>query len=67
MQGGAIGTLRHVQGAFTYFNRDPANMRNQVALGGGALPDIGVNPVVATRFVTGAEPARVQGTVELYD
>ena len=25
---GAIGNLRHVQGAFTYFNTDPANMRN---------------------------------------
>ena len=26
---GAIGRLRHVQGAFTYFNIDPANMRNK--------------------------------------
>ncbi len=39
---GAIGTLRHVQGAFTYFNRDPGNMRNIPELGGGGLPDIGV-------------------------
>lgn len=61
---GAIGRLRHVQGAFSYFNRDPGNMRNQIALGGGALPDIGVYPTVTTRFVTGAEPRRVQATVE---
>ncbi|MGN6549436.1 MAG: Gfo/Idh/MocA family protein [Pararhizobium sp.] len=61
---GAIGTLRHVQGAFSYYNVDPSNMRNQVALGGGALPDIGVYPTVATRMVTGAEPSRVQATVE---
>ncbi|MGH6762146.1 MAG: Gfo/Idh/MocA family protein [Phyllobacterium sp.] len=61
---GAIGTLRHVQGAFTYFNKDPGNMRNQVSLGGGALPDIGVYPTVATRMVTGAEPLRVSATVE---
>jgi predicted dehydrogenase len=61
---GAIGRLKHVQGAFTYFNRDPRNMRNQVGLGGGALPDIGVYPTVTTRFATGREPLRVQATVE---
>jgi predicted dehydrogenase len=61
---GAIGRLRHVQGAFTYYNVDPGNMRNILALGGGALPDIGVYPTVSTRFVTGREPARVQATVE---
>ena len=64
VRSGAIGRLRHVQGAFAYHNVDPANMRNRPELGGGALPDIGVYPVVATRFVTGAEPARIQATVE---
>lgn len=62
---GAIGRLRHVQGAFSYFNTDPSNMRNNPALGGGGLPDIGVYPTVATRFSTGREPLRVQATVEL--
>ena len=61
---GAIGRLRHVQGAFTYFNDDPTNMRNILALGGGALPDIGVYPVVSTRFVTDREPLRVHASVE---
>src|SRR3954447_8463792 len=61
---GAIGRLRHVQGAFSYYNVDPTNMRNQLDLGGGALPDIGVYPTVSTRFVTGKEPARVQATIE---
>jgi predicted dehydrogenase len=61
---GAIGRLKHVQGAFTYFNRDPNNMRNMVSLGGGALPDIGVYPTVTTRFATGKEALRVQATVE---
>ncbi len=61
---GAIGRLRHVQGAFSYFNVDPSNMRNQISLGGGALPDIGVYPTVSTRFVTGKEPVRVSATVE---
>ncbi|TPK74174.1 Gfo/Idh/MocA family oxidoreductase [Mesorhizobium sp. B2-4-15] len=62
--GGAIGRLRHVQGAFSYYNIDPNNMRNQLDLGGGALPDIGVYPTVSTRFSTGKEPLRVQATIE---
>ena len=61
---GAIGRLRHVQGAFSYFNTDAGDMRNKPEQGGGALPDIGVYPTVSTRFVTGAEPQRVQATVE---
>ena len=61
---GAIGRLRHVQGAFTYFNRDPNNMRNIPALGGGGLPDIGVYPTITTRFVTGQEPVRVQANTD---
>jgi len=61
---GAIGTLKMVQGSFTYFNRDPGNMRNIPELGGGALPDIGVYPTITTRFVTGKEPVRVQSTIE---
>lgn len=61
---GAIGTLKHVQGAFTYFNRDAGNMRNIPELGGGGLPDIGVYPAMATRMSTGKEPVRVQATTE---
>jgi predicted dehydrogenase len=61
---GAIGTLKHVQGAFTYFNKDAANMRNIQELGGGALPDIGVYPTITTRFATQAEPIRAIATVE---
>jgi predicted dehydrogenase len=64
LDAGAIGRLRLVQGAFSYFNRDPDNMRNRPELGGGALADIGVYPTVTTRFATRAEPLRVQATVE---
>lgn len=63
LRDGAIGELKHVQGAFSYFNRDPGNMRNILELGGGALPDIGVYPTIATRFATGEEPRRVQAVV----
>ncbi|MFE0016189.1 Gfo/Idh/MocA family protein [Mesorhizobium sp. NPDC059054] len=62
--GGAIGRLRQVQGCFTYYNVDPANMRNQLDLGGGGLLDIGVYPVVSTRFAADREPVRVQATIE---
>lgn len=61
---GTIGTLRHIDGSFTYFNTDPKNMRNQPALGGGALPDIGVYPTVVSRFATGLEPTRVRARVD---
>ena len=57
---GAIGRLRHVEGIFVYDNSsDPANIRNQAAMGGGALPDIGVYTYGATRWATGAEPEAV--------
>ena len=63
---GAIGRLRVVDASFSYFNKDADNMRNQPELGGGALPDIGVYPVVTARFATGQEPVSVSATVE-YD
>ncbi len=60
----AIGELRMVDACFTYYNTDPKNMRNRPELGGGAIPDIGVYPVVTTRFATGKEPLRVRATIE---
>ena len=59
LQNGAIGRLRHVDAVFTYFNDDKANIRNQLAAGGGGLPDIGVYTFGSTRFVTGQEPTRI--------
>lgn len=61
---GAIGRLLAVQGAFSFFNADPGNIRNQPGLGGGALRDIGVYPVVGTRFATGAEPVSATAEIE---
>lgn len=64
IQSGRIGPLRLVTGAFSYFNNDPQNIRNQAALGGGALMDIGCYLVFAARQLFGtatlpAEPSRV--------
>ena len=60
---GAIGTLRHIQGAFSYYNVDPDNMRNKVDLGGGGLPDIGVYPTVTARYATGMNPVRARASI----
>ena len=64
VRGGRIGELRAVQMAFSYFNRDPANVRNKADIGGGALMDIGCYPVVLSRFLFGAEPTRVMASIE---
>ena len=61
---GKIGTLRSVMGYFSYFNRDPKNIRNIPEYGGGALMDIGCYLVYASRLIFGEEPARVVANIE---
>ena len=58
-----IGDLEAVQTWFSYFNDDPANIRNIPASGGGALYDVGCYAVNVSRMLFGAEPVRVQGSV----
>ncbi len=64
VRSGRVGELRSVEAFFSYFNRDPSNIRNIPAAGGGALMDIGCYPVQISRFVYGAEPRRVFAFVE---
>jgi predicted dehydrogenase len=61
---GVIGELRAIVGAFSYFNRDPANVRNKLEWGGGGMLDIGCYPITTSRFIFGEEPARVAGLIE---
>jgi predicted dehydrogenase len=61
---GRIGTLRSVVAAFSYFNTDAANIRNQVESGGGALFDIGCYCIHASRLGFGGLPTRVVGLIE---
>jgi predicted dehydrogenase len=61
---GRIGQLRSIVGVFSYFNRDPANIRNILPYGGGALMDIGCYPITTSRFIYGEEPTRVLGLIE---
>jgi predicted dehydrogenase len=60
---GRIGQLMAVQTWFSYFNDDPANIRNMREAGGGALWDIGCYAVNLSRMLFEAEPARVLGSV----
>jgi len=64
IQTGRIGTLRSITGFFSYFNPDPANIRNQIELGGGALMDIGCYPITISRWLFATEPRRVLGLIE---
>ena len=64
IRSGAIGELRSIGGFFSYFNQDPANIRNIPAYGGGALMDIGCYPIMTSRFIMGEEPRRVLGLIE---
>jgi predicted dehydrogenase len=59
-----IGELRSVMGFFSYFNADPANIRNRVEYGGGGLMDIGCYLIQASRYAFAQEPTRVVGLIE---
>jgi predicted dehydrogenase len=50
--------VRAVHALYSYMNMDPANIRNILAAGGGAIPDIGCYAVSSARFVIGREPSR---------
>ena len=61
---GRIGELIGVQTAFSYFNRDAANIRNRKEVGGGALYDIGCYAVNTARYLLGREPSRAIALIE---
>jgi predicted dehydrogenase len=61
---GRVGDLRAVTAFFSYFNTDPANIRNRVETGGGAVYDIGCYCIQAARTGFRAEPTRVVATLE---
>jgi predicted dehydrogenase len=61
---GRIGTLRSIAAHFSYFNTDPANIRNQPEAGGGALYDIGCYCIQSARYAFGAQPTRVCGLID---
>jgi len=60
---GRIGRLVAVQSWFSYYNDDPANIRNIREAGGGGLYDIGCYSVNLSRMLFGSEPTRVEAAI----
>ena len=61
---GRIGEPRVVSGHFSYFNRDPKNVRNIAEIGGGGIMDIGCYPITLSRMIFAAEPLRVHAFLD---
>ena len=55
---GAVGELKTIQSFFSYYNTDPNNIRNNKAIGGGGLMDIGCYCISLSRFIFGKEIGR---------
>jgi predicted dehydrogenase len=64
VQSGRIGRLRSILGVFSYYNADPANVRNILEIGGGGVMDIGCYPIMISRWVLGEEPLKVHAVIE---
>jgi len=64
IRSGQIGELRAVSMLFSYFNRDPADIRNLARNGGGGLLDIGCYAITLSRFAFGEEPLRAIGLID---
>jgi predicted dehydrogenase len=63
VRGGAIGSVQAITSAFSYYNDDPANIRNRLDNGGGAVMDIGCYNINLSRLVFDAEPTTVRSAV----
>ncbi len=61
---GKIGTLRTIQTFFSFYNDDPANIRHDPTMGGGALMDVGCYAISVSRWLFEGQPRRVLGIVE---
>jgi D-xylose 1-dehydrogenase (NADP+, D-xylono-1,5-lactone-forming) len=61
---GSVGSLRHLQGTFTFPLGPGPDIRWEPTLGGGALYDIGSYLVNASRWLAG-EPTRVLARAEI--
>jgi predicted dehydrogenase len=61
---GRLGQVRAIQTIFAYYLDDPANVRNQVDIGGGGLFDVGCYAVNTARFLFDAEPLRAVALME---
>jgi predicted dehydrogenase len=59
VKAGEIGQVHSISTIFSYNLKDPHNIRNILAVGGGGISDIGCYAVSSARFLLGREPERV--------
>ena len=64
VKSGEIGEVRLVQTTLSYFNADPANVRNIADIGGGALYDVGCYALQIGRYIFASEPSRVVSLID---
>ncbi len=62
---GELGDLRGIQSWFSYFTDDPANIRHNAQMGGGALFDVGCYPVSHARWLFDGQPQRVVAAFDI--
>lgn len=62
VDGGAVGRLQLIKGAFTFPLTRPGDIRFIKEYGGGSLWDVGCYPISYARMVVGEEPAEVFGS-----
>lgn len=61
VEGGAIGRLQLIKGAFTFTLAREGNYRFVKEYGGGSLWDVGCYPISFARMIVGQEPVEVFG------
>ncbi len=61
VEGGALGELQLVRGAFTFGLTRQNDIRLKRELGGGSIWDVGCYPIGYARMIVGAEPLEVFG------
>ncbi len=63
---GSIGRVRQIQASFAFRLANPADVRLEPALAGGALLDLGAYLVSLIRIIAGAQPVEVQALAEYH-
>jgi predicted dehydrogenase len=61
VKSGSLGNLQLVRGAFRYLLHREGNIRNDPAMGGGSIWDVGCYPISYARAVIGEDPLEVFG------
>jgi len=61
VDGGALGKLQLIKGAFTFTLNREGNFRFVKEMGGGSIWDVGCYPISYARLLVGAEPVEVFG------